>query len=735
MTRRFADTSEAGAQLDFGQVWLAIRKHSLLLFCVPAFVVAMVGIRDLLATPLYTAHAKILIQASGPQVFQNTTDPSGLSETLEPTADLNTEYELLRSRTLAIAVTNAEDLADNPLFNSSSGLGSQLKRVVRALEGHDDQKPAAAEVSTALINHYLASLTITAVEGTRLVDAAFTSPSAQLSARIVNAHIRQYINQGIHLQSAASDEAEQFLQNKLVVLKRQVEDSEAALNHYRRDKGIVPGLISLDGKEDILLNRLDHLNDQAEAAHLKAVDLEASVDLISRGHAASLPMVVNNPGVQVLQQKLNDLEARHASLAEVYKPDYPELARLNAELGSTRAELNQAVANILASTKVEYLQALSDEQNIEQELAKQKAYALELDDDAVKYNILAREAETNHQLYQAVLKRMKDVEVTQDLHTSRVSIVDLASPPLTASSPKTVRDLTAGLLVGLLGGIAAAVFLEQQDQSLKNGEDVEAYLQVPTLSVIPNFHGSANGGYRGLSLGQPELPALPTEYGYELTVSQSTGSATGEAYRILRTALLLSRAGAPPKTVLVTSALPEEGKTSTASNLAIALARTRRKVLLIDGDLRRPSCHKMLAIANHLGLTEVLTGMCSLDGLIHNTAIEDLYLLSSGKIPPNPSELLGSARMLELLAELQERFDCIVIDSPPIIPVTDAMLLATKVDGVIVIAAKQSHRQQVKLAVSRLNQVNAHVFGVVLNKAEWGDGLYYQYYFQTSYTE
>ena len=295
--------------------------------------------------------------------------------------------------------------------------------------------------------------------------------------------------------------------------------------------------------------------------------------------------------------------------------------------------------------------------------------------------------------------------------------------------------MIAGLLVGLLGGIAAALFLEQQDQSLKNAEDVEAYLRVPTLSIIPNYHRSAIGGYRSLSLGQPDPPALPTEYSYELTVSQNTGSATGEAYRILRTALLLSRAGTPPKTVLVTSALPGEGKTSTASNLAIALARTRRKVLLIDGDLRRPSCHKMLAIANHLGLTEVLTGMCSLDGLIHNTAIEDLYLLSSGKIPPNPSELLGSAKMLELLAELQERFDCVVIDSPPIIPVTDAMLLATKVDGVIVIAAKQSHRQQVKLAVSRLGQVNAHVFGIVLNKADWTDGLYYKYYFQTPYTE
>ncbi|HUN58386.1 MAG TPA: polysaccharide biosynthesis tyrosine autokinase [Candidatus Binataceae bacterium] len=730
MAKPFPDDWEAGAQVDLGQICRAIRKHTLLLLSIAACVVALVGLHDLLATPLYTAHAKILIQTSALRVFQNSTDSSGLADSSEPPPDLNTEYELLRSRTLAVAVAKAEDLADNSLFNSNSGIRGDLLSAVRVFEGKDDRNSdSSAEVSPALVDHYLASLTISPVENTRLVDAAFTSPDAQLSARIVNAHIHQYINQGIQLESAASDQAQQFLQDKLAVLKRQVEDSEAALNRYQRDKGIVPGLISLDGKEDALLSRLDRLNDQAEAAHLKTVDLEADVDLINQGRASSLPTVLNNPSIQALQQKLNDLDAHHASLAEVYRPDYPELARLNAEIDSTRNDLKQAVENILASTKVEYVEAASDEQNLDRELATQKAYALELDDDAVKYNILAREAETNHQLYQAVLKRMKDVEVTQDLHASRVSIVDLATPPLAASSPKTFRDLTAALLVGLLGGIVAALFLEQQDQSLKNAEEVEAFLQVPTLSVIPIFHRNTDSGYRGLEKPRTELPALPTEYGYELAVSYNTSSATGEAYRILRTALLLSRAGAPPKTILVTSALPEEGKTSTATNLAVALAKTGRKVLLIDGDLRRPSCHKMLAVANHLGLTEVLTGICPLDGLINNTAIENLYLLSSGKIPPNPSELLGSSKMLELLAELQERFDFLVIDSPPIIPVTDAILLATKVDGVIVIAAKQSHRGQVKLAMSRLVQVNAHIFGVVLNKTEWASGPYYRYYF------
>jgi polysaccharide biosynthesis transport protein len=731
--RPLPDNSELGSQLDLDRGWRAIRKHALLLICIPVCVAAMVGIRDLLATPLYTAHAEILIQTSTPQLFQTSADASGLADSSEPAPDLNTEYELLKSRTLAVAVATSEDLANDPVFNSSSGVRAWLHQMAASLGGRSAKHGSGfVAVSPQLINRYLASLTVVPVENTRLVDVGFTSPSAELSARIANAHIHRYIRQGIELNSAASDEAEQFLQNKLAVLKSQVEDSEAALNLYRRNKGIVPGLISLDGKEDVVLNRLDHLNDQLEEAHLKVVGLETSVDLINQGHAASLPAIANSPMIQELQEKLNDLQVHHASLAGEYKPDYPEMGRLNAELESTQSELKQAIGSVVASTKVEYLQASKGEQDLNEELAKQKTFALGLNDAAVKYSILEREAETNRELYQAVLKRMKDVEVTQDLHTSRVSIVDPASPPLGASSPKTFRDLTAGLLVGLLGGIGAALFLEQQDQSLKNAQDVEVYLQLPTLSVIPNFHRSANGGYRTPGSRQPELPGLPSEYGHEVTLSHGTGSPTGEAYRILRTALLLSRAGAPPKTVLVTSAVAGEGKTATASNLAIALARTRRKVLLMDGDLRRPACHKMLAVANHLGLTEVLTGMRTLEGLIHDTAVEDLHLLSSGEIPPNPSELLGSAKMLDLLAELQERFDCIVIDSPPIIPVTDATVLASKVDGVIVIAAKQTDRQQVKLAVSRLNRVNAHVFGVVLNKTEWTDAPYHQYYFRAS---
>jgi capsular exopolysaccharide synthesis family protein len=723
-----SDEGDPGGQLDLDRVWRAIRKHLRVLICIPLFVATIVVIRDLLATPLYTARSRILFQINTPQLFQSSSDASGLTDSSAAPADLDTEYELLRSRTLAVAVARSEDLGNNGAFNAGSGLRAWLRRVITPLAG--EKIPRAGDVSAQLINHYLASLAVIPIENTRLADVSFTSPNAELSAKIANAHIREYIRQGIQLNSAASDEAEQFLQNKLAVLKSQLEDSEAALNRYRRDKGIVPGLISLDGKEDVVLNRLDHLNDQVEEAHLKAVGLETSVDLINQGHASSLPVIANSPMIQQLQQKLNDLDVQHAALAGEYKPDYPQMQRLNAELASTRNELKAALGSIVASTKVEYLQATRDGQNLDQELAKQKAFALGLNDAAVKYNILARDAETNRELYQAVLKRMKDVEVTQDLHTSQVSIVDTAIPPLGPSSPKTFRDLIAATLVGLLGGIGAALFFDQQDRSLRNAADVETFLQVPTLGVIPNFHYSANGGYRARGSRQPELPGLPSEYGHEITISHGTGSPTGEAYRILRTALLLSRAVSPPKTVLVTSAVAGEGKTSTASNLAIALARTRRKVLLMDADLRRPSCHKMLAVTNHLGLTEVLTGMRALDGLIHDTAIEDLHLLSSGEVPPNPSELLGSAKMLALLSELRERFDCIIIDSPPIIPVTDAMLLASNVDGVVVIAAKQTDRQQVKLAISRLGRVNAHVFGVVLNKTEWVDGPYHQYYFR-----
>jgi succinoglycan biosynthesis transport protein ExoP len=718
--------ADLAAQVDLRQAWRTLRRHWLTVLLAPLALMVPVAVKDMLATPLYTARATVLIKNAAPQLFRNSDveDSNDASEVSDTGYDLSTEYELLKSQSLAADVIASQGLNRNPTFTHPVP-PSFLRRFFTSAA---QQPTASSPISPALVGQYLSVLSIAPIGDTRLVSIGFTSSDPQLAAAIANAHAHRYIERGLAINSEESDESEQFLQNKLEVLKRQVEDSDAALNRYRRDKDIIPGLISLDGKDESIVSQLDKLGTQAEEAHLKTISLETSDHLIAEGRDSSLPAVINSSIIQSLKGKLNDLNVRYSSMAVLYKPDFPDMQRLASEIRDTRASIKRETDNIVDSIKTEYLQASADERNLDSDLAHEKAVAFSLDDAAVKYNILAREADTNRALYDAVLKRMKDVEVTQDLHASHVSIVDLATPPLGPSSPHMFRDLIAAGLFGLIAGVLVALFVERHDQSLKDSEETEAYLRIPVLALIPNYNVGIGAGYRLPIPMRSATPLQLTNLNGATMPDHKTGSVSAEAYRILRTSLLLSRAGSPPKIVLITSAVAQEGKTSTAINLAIALAHTKRKVLLIDADLRRPNCHRILNVANGRGLTEVLTGLEHFAPLVHSTAIPQLSLMSSGQIPPNPSELLGSDKMAALLIELASIYDSVIVDTAPIIPVTDALLLAGNTDGVILIAGHNTDRQQVKLALSRLMRIHAPVLGVVLNKADWAANQYHHYY-------
>ncbi|HJU28737.1 MAG TPA: polysaccharide biosynthesis tyrosine autokinase, partial [Candidatus Binataceae bacterium] len=416
------------------------------------------------------------------------------------------------------------------------------------------------------------------------------------------------------------------------------------------------------------------------------------------------------------------LQAQYASMSGQYKPNYLPMAELTAKMRGTREALRNEIASIVASIETQYAASLKNEEALGQELKREKEFALGLNDAAVKYAILQREADTNKQLYNAVLTRMKDVEVTADLHASNISVVDRASPPTTPSSPRMARDLMAAALLGLMGGVVLAFMLERHDDTFKDAEEIESYLRVPHLGMIPSFDRLGAPVYGGSQARKPVPVRQSPACSNSRALSYESHSPVGEAYRMLRTSLLLSRAGAPPKTALVSSAEPGEGKTTTAANLAIVLAGTGRRVLLIDADLRRPHCHDLFGVCKDPGLTEALTGIEKPQALIRRVNIDNLYLLTSGAAPPNPSELLGSEKMREILGSLVEQYDCIIVDTAPIMLVTDAVVLASMVDGVLLVAHKHTARQQVKAALSRLEYAQAKVFGVVLNGVDLGFG-------------
>jgi len=361
---------------------------------------------------------------------------------------------------------------------------------------------------------------------------------------------------------------------------------------------------------------------------------------------------------------------------------------------------------------------------------KQKADALALKDASVDYAILAREADTNGQLYNSVLERMKEIGVAAAIPASNISILDNAEVPLQPSYPQKRISLMLAALVGLIGGVGLAFISEYFDNTLRTPEEVERYLRVRNLVVVPDFFALPKGQpSRRSFIGRRARLCVP---GDESASGNVRLSIITEAYRKLRTSIFLSRSEEPAKTILFTSGAAGEGKTMTVSNTAIMFAQLGHQVLIVDADLRRPACHKALRVQNDRGLTDYLTGREELAGVIKSTSVPNLSILGCGSIPPNPTEMIGSAKMREMLARLKNDYDFILIDSPPVIPVSDAVVLSSIVDGVVLVVRGQATPKHiVRAALAELRKSQEDVMGVVLNRvdirsAEYAD--YYQYY-------
>ncbi len=417
---------------------------------------------------------------------------------------------------------------------------------------------------------------------------------------------------------------------------------------------------------------------------------------------------------------------------------------MQIQIDNIQRRLSTEIQNEVRRIESAYTTVKTKENRLRAAMEEQKKLTLNLKDSAVQYTILAREVDTNRQLYDSVLQRMKEMRVAADVRTSNVYVLDKAEIPGGPSYPDTRRSLLLGLLMGLAGGIGFAWLLDRMDNTLKTPEETERYLRVPNLVVIPDFEKL--DGKTG-----PYLPrimrerlkgggALSENNDKHLILSHDPFSVVVESYRSLRTAILLSRAGEPPKSVLFTSSTRKEGKTATATNTAIIFAQMGVRTVLIDADLRRPRCHKLLDIPNHAGLTELLTGLRDMEAVLQKTATENLYFISAGSLPPNPAELVGSGKMKEILTLLQDEFDCILVDSPPVMPVTDAVLLSTVVDGVVmVVNSPETAKQLAREVRTRLMNFQAKILGVVLNKVDTRKGSYayyrHYYHYYRSYRE
>ncbi len=683
-------------------------------------------IASLRATPIYDAFGSIAINKPDP-MLTSIRDGNNSFDYYDPT-DLDTEVRILRSDLLALQVISQLNLDKLPEFGgrgikSNSGLDLTT----------DALQPDSARAN-ALLGAFKGNLRVLLEPNTRIIDIHYRSPNKELSARVVNAVANTYIEQNFKTKFESTMQASDWLSRQLVDLQMKVETSQEKLVKYQKEHQI----LGIDDKQNITTEKLDALNKELTTAEsdrmqresvyrlAEAGDTESAASVAAGlGQGRSKDMVAASGLLDRLQAQRADIKIQAAQLNTQFGPAYPKITQLNNQLQEIDVQIQNEMKIATARLRGDYLAALHREQLLHDALEEQKQQENKLNESAIEYSFLKRDFETNRTLYEGLLQKLKEAGVTAGLRSNNIRPVDIARTPTSPAEPDIPRNLGFAFILGLTSGVGLAFLLEGIDNTVRTPEQAQAISGLPSLGMIPM--GSKSNGETSAKRG---LVVTGGREPVELVTQSRPQSQMAESYRALRTSLLLTSVGAPPKIILVTSALPREGKTTTSVNTAIVLAQKGTRVLLIDADLRRPSIHKALGISSRIGLSNVLTGGATLQqATVRSTLMANLYILPAGPPPPNPAELMASAQMVDLLAELRDQYDHVIVDTPPTLSVTDAVVLSTRADAVVlVIRSAQTTKPALRRARDILAQVNARVAGVLLNAVDLESADYYYYY-------
>ncbi len=694
---------------------LILRKHQWLILSFLVVVVTIVSVATFRMKPVYVASAKLEIDRENTSIL-----PFQGADSYDYMMDLDnyieTQSRVLTSQTSALRTIRSFSSNEIPEFNGGSGSEAIVSDTL------ENQKLPPQ------IGAFLGSLTVKRIPNTRLLEVTFESTDPQMAAKLLNAHLRNYIQQDRDSRYEATTEASKWLQDELNGLSVKVRRSEDARIEYERNNQIW----TVDDKNDksnVTTERLSDLNKQLTDAQSESLKKQALFEFAKTGDPDAVPDLRDNAVLQDLQKKRADLSVQYTDAVNQYGPNYPKVQRLQAQMKELDDQVVKERKGIVAQLESEYREAKQHEDLLSRALDQQKAEVNAMSEKMIQYNILKREAEANKALYDSLQTKLKEAEIASGLKSSNIRIVDPAMVPSTPARPAKTRNIALAFLVGLVGGIGLALLREYLDNTVKTPDDVETLARLPSLAVVPAFGDGPSaarrtGFLKGASNGH--------EKRIELVAQHLPKSQMSEAFRALRTALLLSQPDRPPQVILVTSALPREGKTTAAANLAVTLAQLGDKTVLVDADLRKPGVGRLLNLGTgkYAGLSSYLAGVSSLELVtVPHPAIANLAAIPTGPLPPNPADLLSSHRLSEAITELRKKFKFVVIDSPPIMAATDAVILSVQTDGVLlVVRSGETPKEAFTRTRDLLISVKCHLLGVVLNAVDSSAPDYYYSY-------
>jgi polysaccharide biosynthesis transport protein len=700
---------------------LILRKHQWLILSFMLAVVTITAIGTFRMQPVYIATSRIEIDRENSNIlpFQGTDSYDYMTD-LENY--IETQSKILTSETLALQTVRSGILSGQTDFASDPSTSDALSTGSLA-----NMKPPPE------LGAFLGALSVKRVPNSRLMDVSFESTSPLLAAQIVNAHIKNFIEQNFQSRYEATSRASTWLTDQLNDWKVRVQKSEDARIAYERQNQIW----ALDDKQNVTSQRFTDLNKQLTDAQSERMRKQSLFEFARAGEMDSVPQIRDNPAVQDLLRKRTETYSQYTDALNQYGPNFPKVQRLQSLLKEIDVAADKEKKTAIARLENEYREALQREQILTRALDQQKTEVNQMSERMVQYSILKREAETNKALYDGLLTKLKEAGISAGLRSSNIRIVDPAMVPTYPARPAKTRNIVLSFLVGLVGGIGLALLREYMDNTVKSPDDIETLAHLPSLAVVPAFTES-NGDRSRVKL----LKGASTnghEKRIELVAQHLPKSQMSEAFRALRTALLLSQADHPPQVILVTSALPREGKTTAAANLAVTLAQLGDRTLLIDADLRKPGVGRLLNLGSgkYAGLSSYLAGVSSLDLVtIQHPAIPNLSAIPTGPLPPNPADLLSSHKLTDAIAELRTKFKFIVIDSPPIMAATDAVILSVKADGVLlVVRSGETPKEAFTRTRDLLLSVKCHILGVVLNAVDSTAPDYYYSYRYYPYSQ